>query len=260
MLSDSNGYWHIKFAHQNYKYVKEFLDSRGIKYEEQTDQCLPCIQGKQHRLPFGYSSSSVYTLRLGGKLGVFVGYNVHTKGYRVWYPNIRKVETHRDIIFVKEKIDVKKNINSNSTLPESEESTEKDEEENQNQKDNIEKEEYRDVQQQEERNIAEDVASSEVGMMEEYLDEEFLDSEEVSNNREKISRRKRQVKKPAWTKDYDLAMIAQEEEQFTYEEALKGYTDADWAGNHSDRKSTSGYVLKVFGDTVSWSSNKQQCV
>ncbi|CAH2086634.1 unnamed protein product [Euphydryas editha] len=41
---------------------------------------------------------------------------------------------------------------------------------------------------------------------------------------------------------------------------LQGYTDADWAGDQGDRKSTSGYVMKVFGNTVSWSSNKQQCV
>lgn len=41
---------------------------------------------------------------------------------------------------------------------------------------------------------------------------------------------------------------------------LEGYTDADWAGDQGDRKSTSGYVMKVFGNTVSWCSNKQQCV
>lgn len=41
---------------------------------------------------------------------------------------------------------------------------------------------------------------------------------------------------------------------------LIGYTDADWAGDKEDRKSTSGYLMQVFGCTVSWSSSKQQCV
>lgn len=41
---------------------------------------------------------------------------------------------------------------------------------------------------------------------------------------------------------------------------LVGFTDADWGGDHVDRKSTSGYIMKVFDCTVSWSSCKQQCV
>lgn len=44
------------------------------------------------------------------------------------------------------------------------------------------------------------------------------------------------------------------------EEVLKVFTDADWAGEKLDRKSTSGFIVKVFGCTVSWSSSKQQCV
>lgn len=42
--------------------------------------------------------------------------------------------------------------------------------------------------------------------------------------------------------------------------AIIGYTDADWAGDKYDRKSTSGYVFKVFGNTVSWLSKKQATV
>lgn len=41
---------------------------------------------------------------------------------------------------------------------------------------------------------------------------------------------------------------------------LQGYVDADWAPEHSERKSTSGYVFKVFGATISWNSCKQQTV
>lgn len=44
------------------------------------------------------------------------------------------------------------------------------------------------------------------------------------------------------------------------DDSLHGYVDADWAGDISDRKSTTGYLLKVFGCTVSWKTKKQQCV
>lgn len=43
-------------------------------------------------------------------------------------------------------------------------------------------------------------------------------------------------------------------------EPLVGYTDSDWAGDKNDRKSISGYVFKVFGNTVSWASRKQATV
>ncbi len=39
-----------------------------------------------------------------------------------------------------------------------------------------------------------------------------------------------------------------------------GYTDADWAGDVNDRKSTSGYVFLVSGGAISWKSQKQRCV
>ena len=39
-----------------------------------------------------------------------------------------------------------------------------------------------------------------------------------------------------------------------------GYSDADWAGDVSDRKSTSGYCFSLGNCLVSWRSNKQTCV
>lgn len=39
-----------------------------------------------------------------------------------------------------------------------------------------------------------------------------------------------------------------------------GYSDADWAGDVNDRKSTSGYLFKMSGAPVSWKSKKQACV
>lgn len=39
-----------------------------------------------------------------------------------------------------------------------------------------------------------------------------------------------------------------------------GYSDADWAGDREDRKSTSGYIFQIAGGPVSWKSKKQDTV
>ena len=39
-----------------------------------------------------------------------------------------------------------------------------------------------------------------------------------------------------------------------------GYSDADWAGDREDRKSTSGYLFQIAGGPVSWRSKKQNTV
>lgn len=43
-------------------------------------------------------------------------------------------------------------------------------------------------------------------------------------------------------------------------EHVETYSDADWAGNHKDRKSVSGSVTLYSGKAVSWFSRKQNCV
>ena len=41
---------------------------------------------------------------------------------------------------------------------------------------------------------------------------------------------------------------------------LKGYSDADWADDRDERKSTLGYAFILGGGVVSWCSKKQTCV
>ena len=41
---------------------------------------------------------------------------------------------------------------------------------------------------------------------------------------------------------------------------MQGYSDADWAGDTDDRKSTSGYMFLIAGGPVSWKSRKQNTV
>ena len=45
-----------------------------------------------------------------------------------------------------------------------------------------------------------------------------------------------------------------------HEDDLSGFSDADWAGDADNRRSTSGYVFKVANSTVSWCSKKQVTV
>jgi len=41
---------------------------------------------------------------------------------------------------------------------------------------------------------------------------------------------------------------------------LKGYTNADWASDKNDQKSTSGYAFTLRGGATSWSSKKQSAM
>ncbi|KAM1666313.1 hypothetical protein ACFX1X_045967 [Malus domestica] len=41
---------------------------------------------------------------------------------------------------------------------------------------------------------------------------------------------------------------------------LYAFSDADWAGDRDDRKSTTGYVIYLGGNLISWSSRKQRSV
>ena len=41
---------------------------------------------------------------------------------------------------------------------------------------------------------------------------------------------------------------------------IRGFVDAEWAGDLDQRRSTSGYVFSLFGGTVSWMSKIQSVV
>jgi len=41
---------------------------------------------------------------------------------------------------------------------------------------------------------------------------------------------------------------------------IRGFVDADWAGDLDQKKSTSGYVFNLFASAVSWMSKKQSVV
>lgn len=57
------------------------------------------------------------------------------------------------------------------------------------------------------------------------------------------------------TINYELKLSNVNEEQ-----GLIVYADANWAEDRENRKSNTGYVVKIFGGTVSWTCKKQDCV
>lgn len=44
------------------------------------------------------------------------------------------------------------------------------------------------------------------------------------------------------------------------DEVFIGFADANWAEDRSSRKSNTGFLFKLFGGTISWTSKKRTCV
>eukprot|EP00253_Pinus_taeda_P018665 PITA_18665 len=57
------------------------------------------------------------------------------------------------------------------------------------------------------------------------------------------------------TSDYDLCYQGRPGLDIALD--IRGFVDADWAGDLDQRKSRSGYVFNLFGGAVSWMSKKQ---
>lgn len=74
-------------------------------------------------------------------------------------------------------------------------------------------------------------------------------------NEEHCKHLKRLLRFLRGTVDYKLVYKRNEDST-----PLIGFVDADWANDVVDRKSTSGYLFKVFGNLVVWSSKKQPIV
>lgn len=46
----------------------------------------------------------------------------------------------------------------------------------------------------------------------------------------------------------------------SFDDILDAYVDADWAGDTIDRKSTTGILIRVFGNVILWKKQKQKVV
>ena len=62
----------------------------------------------------------------------------------------------------------------------------------------------------------------------------------------------------AGTKSLGLVFGSRRTESDSEKMIVSAYADADWANDKTDRKSITGWVAKVNGDTISWASKKQQ--
>lgn len=64
---------------------------------------------------------------------------------------------------------------------------------------------------------------------------------------------KRVIRYLKGTKNWSLRLGGEKQE-------LKAFSDSDWAGDQSTRKSTTGFVIYYAGGAVSWVSRRQACV
>jgi len=71
---------------------------------------------------------------------------------------------------------------------------------------------------------------------------------------------KRVIRYLLHTRDYGITFRADGRGIEGYAHGLAGYTDADFAGDVDDRRSTTGWVFTYHGAPISWSSKKQHLV
>lgn len=44
------------------------------------------------------------------------------------------------------------------------------------------------------------------------------------------------------------------------EQEIVSFVDSDWGSDRINRKSVTGFVIKVFGNVVTWVTRKQNCI
>jgi hypothetical protein len=72
---------------------------------------------------------------------------------------------------------------------------------------------------------------------------------------------KRILRYLAGTSHYSMIFRKPSNQDTTLDQyAIVAYTDASHANDLSDRKSTTGTIIKLFGNTICWQSKKQKCV
>jgi hypothetical protein len=92
----------------------------------------------------------------------------------------------------------------------------------------------------------------------------YLSSNAVAPTVRHMQAAERVLRYLAGTKDVGLVFGSRNKEVLNSRGSVEvescAYSDADWAGDRSDRKSISGWVAKINGDPISWSSKKQRVV
>lgn len=84
----------------------------------------------------------------------------------------------------------------------------------------------------------------------------LLSRYQKKNNRELWQNLKRVLRYIKGTLNFRLTY-----KKTIYTELLTGYADADWANNEIDRKSTTGYLFKLYNNnTISWNTKRQNSV
>ncbi|KAK9721521.1 Zinc knuckle [Popillia japonica] len=209
--------WHERLAHQNCKRVKDILKERNIEYTEVDGTCTACLEGKQHRLPF--PTSETVTSQSG--------YGETTKGYRIYYPEQRIVKVKRDVIFIKDRVEVARKEVEQECATEQNTLTGED-------MLNCNEEESEDNKRQDERNRDKDLRETEETGRENDIVEEYVNMQNEVN-RENLNeernvvktRSKREIRKPKWLDDYETGLIVMDE-QLTFEEATTNENSEYW--------------------------------
>lgn len=167
------------------------------------------------------------------KEGYFVGYDGCTKGYRIWFPNVKKIETHRDVVFESEHTiqSMKNDEQEGQCIGFEEDSQDEDidmeEEDEQNEEKDIDTEETQNDGS--EGNMTEDEENEEKDVSQDM--EEHQENNEHGNPHPTYTLRDRQTINPPDRYGNFFrhsSLITQAEQITSYEEAMQGNESPKW--------------------------------